>query len=633
MTASPRSRWRQSLTPTRLDLSIQDKFTPEQRRAITGVEILAQALGTVAAILRYGLRDLTRHLEIELGAVVVASLLTLLVTLIIRDRASLALETFRARYRFRFTLLTIWLAISATILIVGPDLLGLPSGTTRLSALFLWSDAVILIRTGAAAIGVTRGVSAGALSPALLLISTFAVLITVGTLLLLLPRCRVADAPDQSWPDRVRIAAFTATSASCVTGLVVVPTGGPDAYWSRTGQLVILVLFQIGGLGIMTCGAFFALTSSRSFKLRESATLREMFDHDSPVNLRWLLVAIIIFTFGSELLGAFLLSGLWPEKPPAERAFFSVFYAVSAFCNAGFDLTGHSLLGEGRKWQVWGVMAYLVVIGGLGFGTLYNLAIVATSRFRRTRPDLFAANTQLLGAKLASGSTDRLTITTRLILITTATLLIIGTAWSFFFEAMPGGTLHDLPLSQRLADSWFQSVVSRTAGFNTVDLAQLRPATKLFDVGLMFVGAAPVSTGGGIKVTTLAVVFLALIAILRGRPQAEAFGRTIPDAIVKRALTIMALGGATLMSVTLLLAAFENNSTIETIDLLYEATSACATVGVSTGITSQLTVPSQVVLIIAMFLGRIGPLTLLLGLAGQRQTQEYSYPDERVTLG
>lgn len=617
----------------RLDLAAEDRLSPGQRRTIRAAEITAQAVGATAAILRHGLRAPSTTLSIELGAVVVVSLGVLLATLILRDRVSLARETFRRRHLFRFSLLSFWAVISAALFVIGPKWFGFPGEISSLEAWFAWSDAIIVLRALLGVVGLTRGAAAGALSPALLLVGTFAVLITVGTLLLLLPKCHAPGAPVLEWHDRIRVAAFTATSASCVTGLIVVPTGGEHAYWSRTGQTVILCLIQIGGLGIMTCGAFFALTTSRSLRLRETATLRELFDPDQPVNVRRLVIAILGFTFGSELIGAVLLSSLWPDKPFGERAYFSVFYAVSAFCNAGFDLSGRSFLGEGGRWQVWGVLAALVVFGGLGFGTHYNLAHAAVTRLRRWRPDALRAPSHSFMPQVASGRPARLTVSTRLVLVTTAILLVSGTLWNFVFEAFPGGTLDNEPFRVRFADAWFQSVVSRTAGFNTVDLAELRPATKLFFVVLMFIGAAPVSTGGGVKVTAVAVTFLSIVAIMRGRPRAEAYGRTIADEVVRRAMTVVAIGGTTLITVTLLLAAFENESDFELIDLMYEASSACSTVGVSTGITDDLSPASQIVLIAAMFLGRVGPLTLLLGLAGQRQTVDYDYPEERVTLG
>ncbi|HEX6986419.1 MAG TPA: potassium transporter TrkG, partial [Planctomycetaceae bacterium] len=352
-----------------------------------------------------------------------------------------------------------------------------------------------------------------------------------------------------------------------------------------------------------------------------------------PVDVRRLVFAILAFTFGSELIGAVLLSGLWADKPPAEQAYYSLFHAVSAFCNAGFDLTGRSFLGLGTRWQVWGVIAGLVIVGGLGFGTLYNLSHAALTRLRWGRRAPAKDRPLPFGPKVASGRPARLTVTTRLVLLTTALLLAAGTAWHYVFEAAPGGTAYGLPPEQRLADAWFQSVIYRTAGFNTVDHAQLRPATKLVAVVLMFIGAAPVSCGGGVKTAAVAVVALAFASIMRGRPHAEAFGRAIPDEVVKRALAVVILGAATLITVTLALTAFEDGTDIPPLDLLFESASACGTVGVSTGITPRLSPASQVVLIVAMFLGRVGPLTLLLGLAGQRQVAEYDYPEERVTLG
>jgi trk system potassium uptake protein TrkH len=323
---------------------------------------------------------------------------------------------------------------------------------------------------------------------------------------------------------------------------------------------------------------------------------------------------------------------LWDDRPFSEQAFFSVFHAVSAFCNAGFDLTGQSFVGLGARWQVWGVIAGLIIIGGLGFGTLYNIAHTATARLRRS-PGPVNSWLPSVGDRIAPGRPARLTVTTRLVIAMTVLLLFAGTIWHFVYEATEGGTLDNAPFGQRLADSWFQSVTYRTAGFNSIDLSKLRPASLLFAIVLMFIGASPVSTGGGVKTVTVAVAWLAVAGILRGRTQTEAFGRSIPDEVVKRALTVIAIGVATLFFVALLLASFEDESHIPMIDLMYEAASACGTVGVTTGITSQLTPPSQIVLMCAMFLGRVGPLTLLLGVAGQRQSADYSYPDERVTLG
>ena len=643
--------------PARLDFSQPDRLTPEARRLIGLLETGAMAAGGTAILLRHGLRTVPATLAFEIGCVTVVALVILAVTLWLRDRASLARATFRRQRRPRLVVLSIWATFTLAVLVFGPARLGLgwvgfDTSVGRAETIFLWSDMVMILRIAAGLVGVTRGVTAGQTNPALLLAGSFVVLIAVGTIVLLLPRCRSEMAPHHGALDRVRVAAFTATSACCVTGLIVVPTGGPEAYWSRTGQAVILCLFQIGGLGIMTCGAFFALAGSRSMRVRETATLREIFDPDQPVDVRRLVLAILAFTFGSELVGAVLLCGLWSDLPAGEQAWMSVFHAVSAFCNAGFDLTGQSFLGRAAQWQVWGVLAGLIIVGGLGFGVLYNVAHALVSRGRRWQRQRTGGAAErgfiertlrptlaLRGGDAAPARPVRVTVMSRLVITATVLLLSVGTLWLFVFEATPGGTGTAappgtaVPAGQRLADAWFQSVTFRTAGFNTVDLEQLRPASKLLAMILMYIGASPVSTGGGVKTVAVAVAVLALAAILRGRPHAEIAGRRIPDDVAKRALTVLALGASTVVATALLLAAFENDSEIPLIDLLFEAASACGTVGVSANVTPRLSTPSQLVLMVAMFLGRIGPLTILLGLAGLRQTAKYEYPKERVTLG
>ena len=626
--SDPLDPYRRNPPPVQLDLSVRDRLRPGQRRAIAASEAIAQIAGATAAVLRYGLEGVSGLLAIELGSVVVASLVVLTVTLVLRFAVSLARESFGQRHRFSTLLLGTWWGISAAILVFGAEALGFHD-LNRFELLFAWSDVVIVLWAMAATVGTMRGMSARGLSPAMMLVGTFAAFSLLGTLLLLLPNCRVEDAPDQPWPDRLRIAAFTATSACCVNGLTVVPTGGPDAYWSRTGQAIILCMIQIGGLGIMTCGAFFALTTGRSLMLRETATLRELFDSSEPINIRRLLFAILAFTFGTEIIGAILISGLWSDLPAGEQAFYSAFHAINGFCNAGFDLTGHSFIGLGDHWQVWGVIPVLIILGGLGFGVIYNLMSVAWSRLWSGGAGRLETT---LAGRLTSGRPTRLTVTSRLVLLTTAALLVVGTAWHYLIESH-GGIGADAPHRVRLADAWFQSVTYRSGGFTTVDLSELRTTSKLFAVVLMFIGGAPVSCAGGVKVTAVALAVLAMSAILRGRRQAEAFGRAIPDEVVKRALTIIAIGVTTVTTVALLLTAFEESKDIPLADLLFEAASACGTVGASTGITARLSAASQDVLILAIFFGRVGPLTLLLSLAGGRQTVDYDFPEERVTLG
>ncbi|MDA0283557.1 MAG: potassium-transporting ATPase subunit KdpA, partial [Planctomycetota bacterium] len=458
--------------------------------------------------------------------------------------------------------------------------------------------------------------------PAMLFVVSFLGLIVVGTVLLLLPGSVTSKADGVGLFDRGRIALFTATSASCVTGLVVVPTGGPDAWWSRFGQVVIMLLFQVGGLGMMSLSATFALLLGNRLTIRESAAVTEVSEASTIRDVRQLLIAILGFTLAAEAIGAVLLSTLWSHLPLADRAFYGTFHAISAFCNAGFSLTGQSFLGLGTRWQIWGVACGLIIMGSLGFGTLRSLGNAVQISWRQLRePSSLFRHRRLW---------EQMPLSPRLILTTTAILLLGGAFGYWMLESV--GVRADDPFGKRIADAWFQSVTLRTAGFNTVDHKALEPATKLFSIALMFIGASPGSTGGGIKTVTIAIIVLALISILRGRDHVECHGRMIPDGQVRYAIVIISMGLGAAMTSTLLLTIFEADA-FPFLDILYEATSAFATVGVSTGITGDLTPPSQLVIVATMFIGRVGPLTLLLALAGKSQTSQYQYPAERVTLG
>jgi trk system potassium uptake protein TrkH len=479
-----------------------------------------------------------------------------------------------------------------------------------------WAEWLVLIRGLVGIVDITRRFTAHGWNPALLLVVSFLVLIAVGTLLLMLPRARAdatAGAPFLT-------ALFTSTSASCVTGLIVEPTG---TYWSRFGQTIILVLFQVGGLGIMTCGAFFAVLTGAQMRFRESATLRDLLDSDGLGNVRQLLRTIVTFTLIAELVGALFLSGLWSDQPFFEQAYQSIFHSVSAFCNAGFSLTvtDDSFTPLANRWQTLGVLPVLIIAGGLGFAVTYNVGLAAHTRIRTLRtPPLFRLPRDRV----------RLTVSTKLVLITSAALLVMGMIGYYLLESTSSEPTRT-PASL-LGEAWFQSVTFRTAGFNTVDLGELQPATKLFAVLLMFIGASPGSTGGGVKTICFALAVVAVLSFLRGRDRVEVMGRTIPMRHVNRALTMIAVGMVTLMSTTLLVVLFEQKPALF-LDHLFESASAFGTVGVSTGITAKLTAPSKMVIVVAMLLGRVGPLTLLLALAGREDEARYEYPSERIPLG
>ena len=514
-----------------------------------------------------------------------------------------------------------WLVGSIVLLLFGP-VLPVWYESSRGAALVAWSEMFLLLIGLAQLLKfVSRTTSRS--NPAMIFVVSFVGLILVGTLLLLLPGSVTEKADGVSWIERCRIALFTSTSASCVTGLVVVPTGGPDAWWSRFGQVVIMILFQIGGLGIMSLSATFALLMGNRIAFRESAAVTEVSEASTVRDVRQLLIAILSFTLAAEAIGAVLLSTLWSNLPLGERAFYGTFHAISAFCNAGFSLTGESFLGLGTRWQVWGVVCGLIVVGSLGFGTLRSVWTTMRLSWQSSRqPSSLFRHRRLR---------EQLPLSPRLILTTTAILLLGGAFVYGLLESV--GDQSDDPIGTRVADAWFQSVTFRTAGFNTVDHGELNPSTKLFSIGLMFIGASPGSTGGGVKTVALAIIVLALVSILRGRNHVECYGRMIPDTQVRYAFVIVAMGLGATMTSTLLLTVFEADA-FAFIDILYEATSAFATVGVSTGITSELTPASQLVVTATMFLGRVGPLTLLLALAGTGQTvDQYQYPLERVSLG
>lgn len=576
-------------------------------------------LGLISTVLQHGVGDDVILWEFGLFpclAMLIRATIVSLTIYLSKDRRSSFQSNRRACI---FT--AVWLFGSILLLTFGP-IFPVWYDSSRGAAFVAWSELFLLLVGTAQLLKFVSNTTSRS-NPAMIFVVSFAGLILVGTVLLLLPGSVTTQASEVSLLERCRVALFTATSASCVTGLVVVPTGGPNAWWSRFGQVVIMVLFQAGGLGIMSLSATYALLIGKRLAFRESAAVTEVSEAATVRDVRQLLIAIFSFTLVAETIGAVLLTTLWSDLPLAERIFYGVFHSISAFCNAGFSLTGHSFVGLGMQWQVWGVVSGLIIVGSLGFGTLRALGSVVRQSWRQFREPSSLFHHRRIR--------EQLPLSPRLVLTTTAILLLGG---AFIFGLLESVGVHaEQPFAKRVADAWFQSVTFRTAGFNTIDHATFEPATKLFSIGLMFIGASPGSTGGGIKTVSIAIIVLALIAILRGRNNVECYGRTIPDSQVRYAIVIVSMGLTATMISTLLLTIFEADA-FSFLDILYEATSAFATVGVSTGITGELTPPSQLVVAATMFLGRVGPLTLLLALAGTSQTSgQYQYPQEQVSLG
>ncbi|RMG38258.1 MAG: potassium transporter Trk [Planctomycetota bacterium] len=602
---------------------------PRRHWATLVIDRVCLVIGVVLTIVHQGVRELPLDVDVELTVLAVVLWGAMLATLLWRLR--LYREEGVVLQRERAATVTAMLGAAAIVAaVVGGVLAG--RGLEAARALGVGVELAVVFRAAAALGALVRHVVAEGRNAAVVFAGSFLVLIAIGTSLLMLPRAIAAEKPPVPLGERFRIALFTATSASCVTGLIVVPTGGESPYWSPVGQMVILLLFQIGGLGIMTWSVVFAMLAGRHLQLREAQQLHTLFDLQSPGEFRRTLLTIGRFVVVIELLGALGLWGLWPaEWPWSKRAFYSVFHSVSAFCNAGFSLTENSFVDMAYRPQVVFLVPLLIIVGGLGFPVLQNLSELFVKWYRESLRWLGWERSRRVPIEELERPA-RLSLNSRLVLLTTAVLLVGGTLAYFILESVGSPTFAHRPFGQRLAEAFFQSVTFRTAGFNTVDHAQLGPATKLLAIGLMFIGASPGSTGGGVKTTVFAVAVLAIVSTLRGRTVVECHRRTLPDRQVRGALTLMTLGLMALMTSAILVVLFEA-APAGFLDQLYEVTSAFGTVGVSTGITASLKPQSQYVLILTMFVGRVGPLTLLMTLPAPRRRAIYQFPEERVTLG
>jgi trk system potassium uptake protein TrkH len=481
--------------------------------------------------------------------------------------------------------------------------------------------------------------------PALLFVGSFLALIAVGTGLLLLPVATAPGEPATSFTD----ALFTATSGVCVTGLVVVDTG---THWAPLGRYVILALVQLGGLGLMTFGSVFALLLWRGMRVRESAMMQEILSHNIFAEVGRLIIFILLTTVCIEAAGAALLWGLWDHTAEGgavcvvDRIQYGIFHSICAFCNAGFSLYRDNLMSYRSTWQANLVFPLLIISGGIGFMVLYNGA-------RLVRYGLLSRGQALLAKR-------RLTLHSKFALVTTAALLVGGTALIFIFETFPGradawrptayGVAADSAVAlppeppadppmgrtwtERLSGAWFLSTTARTAGFNTTDVTRLAPPTKFLTTVLMFVGASPGSTGGGIKTVTVAVIVTGIWSVLRGRAEPQAFRRRIARGILERAFTVLAVVVLWIASVSTVLSAwgFAEGARYTFLDVLFETTSAFGTVGLSTGATPLLNTFGRILIVVTMFVGRVGPLTLFVAMQGRPEQVRYAYASENVAI-
>lgn len=430
----------------------------------------------------------------------------------------------------------------------------------------------------------------------------FAGIILLGSILLSLP-CAAISGESIGWFD----ALFTSTSAVCVTGLIVVDTG---TTFSLFGRIVLLCLIQVGGLGFMTFATMLFRMLGRRISLRERMLIRESLNEEGVGGMVSLISWVAKSAFSVELAGAVLLAfRMVPRFGWGQGIFYSIFHSVSAFCNAGFDLFGNyqSLTAYRGDVLVNITVMALVVIGGLGFGVLRDI------NERRKGKYLY--------------------LHTRIVLASYGAFFLFGMIFTLIAEWNNPATLGGLPFGEKLLASAFQSVTLRTAGFNTIDEAAIRPAGKLVGSFLMLIGAAPASTGGGMKVTTVAVIFLAVRATIRGESGIVTCRRGISDNTVRRAITVVLLAMGIWIADVVVISLMQPE--LNFMDVLFECASAVGTVGVSAFGSASLNTLARIMIILTMYMGRIGPLTAALVLASRQSASKakIEYPEGHIMIG
>ncbi len=592
------------------------------------------ALAVVALTIDLGFREL----PIPMWLIVAVQVAAVVVYVVHRAREVwLAAERWRALRRRSIDLIP----LLAAVLYVVFELEMSQRHVLHTSTIYIAALSVFFfLRLGIAAAQYNLAWSQSRLHPARLLTGSFLVLVGVGGGLLSLP---VATHPHvyerEGWtiPRHVLDCFFTATSATCVTGLAVYDTGGD---FTLVGQIIILALIQLGGLGIMIFGSVLGLLARKQLSLRQSLLMQDAISYRTLGDLKSVVTFIVVATLLIEAIGAVCLYGMWQpvEMSESRRWFYSVFHSISAFCNAGFGLHNDSLVRYRADFRVYTCIMPLIVIGGVGFPVLFELKSHLKTRVIRRVVALVSKG------QAARPPRRRLSLHTRTVLATTAALVLAGTVGFFLLETrigaraaghtggLPAGALGGDPPAMRLLGCLFQSVTCRTAGFNTApqDVHALSPASHFFAALLMFMGGSPASTAGGVKTTAVAILVLATWSTIRGRTRVEAFGRTIPQALIHRAGVVMAMM-FTACGLTVLALCMTETAPLQ--DILFEAVSACGTVGLSTGLTPELSIPGRVIIMLAMFAGRLGPLTVMIAVAGTRRQAEYEYPEEDVVIG
>lgn len=444
------------------------------------------------------------------------------------------------------------------------------------------------------------------MEPAQVMVIGFGVVILFGGLILNLP---IATKSGESVG--FLNALFTATSAVCVTGLVVVDT---STYWNGFGHFVIITLIQIGGLGFMTIATMFSLLIGKKINLRERLLIQESLNQKDLSGLVKLTRYIIMITFAIEGIGALLMSMVFiPEFGLLKGIWYSIFHSISAFCNAGFDLLGStagafsSLMCFVDNALINLVIGGLIILGGIGFPVI--LDVINNRKY------------------------SKLNLHSKIVINTTAILIVIGFLFIFIAEFNNKASLGNLDMKGKLLSSFFQSVTLRTAGYTTIDLSLLKESTLFLMIILMLIGASPASAGGGLKTTTIATLFLTVKSFILGKEDIEVYNRRIGEATVKKSLGIFFIGVFIALFGILILTIVNPEYTL--IESSFEVASAFATVGLSIGGTPSLTAPGKILIMILMFLGRVGSLTIFIALLSRKNKtkSKIRYAEGKIIVG
>ncbi|MEO1004496.1 MAG: TrkH family potassium uptake protein [Cyanobacteria bacterium J06638_38] len=434
----------------------------------------------------------------------------------------------------------------------------------------------------------------------------FLALIVMGTVLLMMPFATVSG----TWNSFI-VALFTSTSAVCVTGLAVVDTGSDFSFW---GQLIILFLIQVGGLGYMMTTTFLILLLGRKFDLRQKFAIQESFDRPFLQGSSNLVRSIIATTLIFEITGIFLLLQTFvPEYGWNQGLWYAIFHSISAWNNAGFSLFSDSLVAYRSSVAVNLIIPALVIFGGIGYQVIIEMYLWLINKIQR-KSERFCFSLNF-----------------KVVVSTTVLLLVVGTAAFFLTELNNSATLATLSLQDKFLAAWFQSMSTRTAGFNSIDLGNMTTAGLFITMGFMFIGASPSGTGGGIKTTTFRIMYNSTKSVLQGKNEVILYQREVPSTLILKAVAVVFGTAASIVFVTVLIASIDTQFNF--LQILFEVISAFATVGLSTGITSSFAVASKFILVFAMYVGRVSILILIAAIIGDPRPSTLQYPEENLLVG